>query len=180
MISSAPGPLKIAFFAMLLTPGLSVGQEASPKKHPDKRKVLERFVGTWDHVITIKPPGAPESKHQTVSERSWSMGETYLHFAEVNRLEPDRNEFQMLLTYDPAKEAYSGVIMDGTSRSTVESTWSEETATMSFVATNEGGYRLKYSLRFVSADRAEAEGAFHDPDGNVVVGIEWVQTRAAD
>lgn len=180
MITFAANRLKLPLLALLIVPGLTVCQDSNPKKHPEKIGVLERFVGTWDHVITIKPPGAPESKHQTVSERSWSMGGTYLHFAEVNQLEPDRNEFQMLLTYDPASEKYSGVIMDGTSRSTVESTWSEETETMAFVATNEAGYQLKYTLQFVGADRAEAEGGFHDPDGNVVVGIGWVQTRKAD
>lgn len=180
MTNHAMKCLGVALLSLPLVTRFANAQEGDPRKHPDKLKVLERFVGTWNHVITIKPPGAPESKHQTISERSWSMGGTYLHFAEVNQLEPDRNEFQMLLTYDPAQEAYSGVIMDGTSRSTVQSTWSEESATMSFVATNEGGYQLRYHLRFVDADRADAKGAFHDPDGNIIIGIEWVQTRQAD
>lgn len=150
---------------------------AEEKNESDEMKVLNRFLGTWDHVITITPPGGADAIYNTVSKREWSLGKTYLRFEEVNMAEPAHEEFQMLLTFDADKKRYTGVIMDGTNSSTVSAEWDEAKAAMSFTAKHGNGNELRYKLHFTDENSAKGEGAFYDPEGNVIVGIRWKQTR---
>lgn len=87
---------------------------AGDRDHPKELAVLERFIGVWDHVVTLKHPGGGrDSIQKTESKRSWSLGGSYLRIEEVNWERPEFDEFQMLLTFDVLKKIYSGVIIDG-------------------------------------------------------------------
>ncbi len=159
---------------------VALSPAASAADRSPEMAVLDRFLGTWDHVITITPTGGEASRHQTVSRRSWSHGKSYLRFEEVNEAEPEYDEFQMLLTHDADEDQYTGVIMDGNRRSTVTGTWDESTASMRLDALHENGNRLSYTIRFIDADRAEAEGIFSDAEGNAMVSIRWEHIKRGE
>ncbi len=91
-----------------------------PKRSPELQ-VLERFAGTWEHELTIKPAGAEASTINTVDYRFWSRGERILHFSNPT----DDPEFHMSLTYDPESKTYPGVMLIGSRRATVKLIHSE-------------------------------------------------------
>ena len=139
--------------------------------------VLERFIGTWDVQVTVKPAGGEESTFSAVTTRTWSQRGTFIHFDDPNFERPQEPDFQMLLTYDPGSKNYPGVMMSGSSRSEITGNWDERSQTMHFTAPLADGNRLVSSHRFIDQDHAEPHGVIKNPEGDVVIELAWRQTR---
>jgi hypothetical protein len=168
--------MKFVFYSILSVLFLTI-LPAADRDHPKELAVLERFIGTWDHVVKLTHPGGGrDSIQKTESKRSWSSGGSFLRIEDVNWARPEFDEFQMLLTYDVLEKTYTGVIMDGTDVSKVIATWNEESASMTFDAKGDGG-NLKFTIRFVNENQAEGSGTFTSPEGKVVAEVTWQQTR---
>lgn len=143
-----------------------------PKRSPELQ-VLERFTGTWEHELTIKPAGAEASTINTVDYRFWSRGETILQFSNPT----DDPEFHMSLTYDPESKTYPGVILVGSTRATVSATWDAKKQTMIFRMKYADGSTYSGEHRFIGKDRAEASGVVKNWYGGVVLELQWKQKR---
>lgn len=167
-----------SLLSIVLIP-VGYGQDVPERNHPKQLKVLERFLGTWEHVVTLKHPGGGrDSVQNTESKRSWSHGGAFLRIEDVNWEKPQFDEFQLLLTYDVLEKTYTGVIMDGPDLMQLTATWDEESEAMTFDGKGVGG-NLKYTVRFLSEDEARATGTFTNPEGEVMAEITWEQKRKA-
>lgn len=146
-------------------------------------QTLDRFVGTWDMDVTIKPVGADVINVKTAETRSWSPGKTVVHFenakvAGANEASVSGLEFQMLLTYDAATKSFRGMMMYGAGRSLVTGTWDEATSTMTFNGTSpDDGSTFVFKNRFIDADHSESTGIQKNAKGEVFMEQTLKQTR---
>ena len=148
-----------------------------PKRSPELQ-VLDRFVGTWDVHVAIKPVDGEKITFDHVSERAWSLGGTFVRLEDANNLRrTGEKEFQLLWTYDPEAKNYPAVFMDGPNRGELTGTWDEKTTTMHWKGKSPDGSTSEGKHRFIGKDRAEPSGVFKDADGKVVMEISWPQTR---
>lgn len=174
--------LAILFAAAVTHTSLAQDAEMPDRELPKELAVLEKFLGTWDHIITFTHANdkIPNSVQKTESKRSWSMGSSFLRIEEVNWAKPQYSEFQMLLTYDVLKKTYSGVRMEGETLSTVTATWDEATQSMAFKALYPDNKALNYTIKFINENQAEATGTLYKPDGSKIADITWQQTKQAE
>jgi hypothetical protein len=161
-------------FSVLTVAVFSTALQADdmPKRSPELQ-VLERFIGTWEHELTIKPAGAEASTINTVDYRFWSRGERILHFSNPT----DDPELHFSLTYDPESKTYPGVLLIGSTRATVSATWDAKKQTMVFSMKYTDGSTYSGEHRFIGKDRAEASGIVRNSDGDVVLELQWKQNR---
>lgn len=146
-------------------------------------QILDRFVGTWDVDLTVKPAGADAINVKKAETRSWSPGQTVVHFedakvAGANKASVGGPEFQMLLTYDAATKSYRGMMMYGAGRSLITGTWDEATSTMTFNGTSpDDGSTFVFKNRFLDADHSESTGIQKNAKGEVFMEQTQKQTR---
>ena len=160
-----------------LMPGMAFAQaDGAPNRSPELQ-VLDRFVGVWDVKATIKPVGGKEMTMTFVSQRSWTLGGTFLHFQDTGHSHPQVPEFQLLWTYDPVAKNYPGVMMDGPHSGAITGVWNEKTKTMHWKGKTSNGLTVEGRDRFIGNGRTEASGVFRNPDGDVVLEISWSNTR---
>lgn len=147
-------------------------------KRSAELQVLDRFVGTWDMIVTAKPRDGQEVTDQTFETRSWSAGDKCLLFENPQSEKPDAPHFHMLVTYDPATKTYPGVMMIGASRSLVTGTWDQTNNTMTFNGKSledEGTFVIKN--RFIDKDHSESTGILKNAKGEIVLELTQKQTR---
>ena len=161
-----------------LMPGMAFAQaDGAPKRSP-QLQVLDRFVGVWGVKATIKPVGGKEMSMTFVSQRSWTLGGTFVHFQDTGHSHPQVPEFQLLWTYDPVAKNYPAVFMDGPHHSArLIGTWDEKTKTMHWKGKMGNGVTGEGHHRFIGKDRAEASGLFRNPEGEIVSETSWAHTR---
>ena len=152
-----------------------VKSDDTPKRSPELQ-VLDRFVGTWDMKVTVKPAGAEGINYDGVSYRKWSQGGQVVVFEEPM----PGQEFHMPLTYDPKSKAYPGVAMQGVGRTTVTGAWDEKTLTMHFVLEYENKWTYRGTHRFVDKDHAEVKGKVTNAEGKLAMELTMKQTRRKD
>lgn len=153
------------------------GQDA-PKRSAELQ-VLDRFVGTWDFVVTNKLAGGETITGKTTETRRWTLGNKFVQWENPKTENPDEPEFQMLVTYDPTTKTYPGVLMNGPGRALVDGTWDEATKTMTFRGTfSDGrGGTFIFTNRFIDADHCEGLGTMKDATGKVFLEQTQKQTR---
>lgn len=146
-------------------------------------QILDRFVGTWDMDLTVKPAGGDAINVKKAETRSWSPGRTVVRFedakvAGANEASAGGPEFQMLLTYDAATKSFRGMMMYGAGRSIITGTWDEATSTMTFNGTSpDDGSTFVFKNRFIDADHSESAGILKNAKGKVIQEQAYKQTR---
>ena len=150
----------------------------TPKRSAELQ-VLDRFVGSWDFDVTIKSTNGVTETGQTSETRSWTLGGKFVQFENPKTEKPDEPEFQMLVTYDPATKTYPGVLMSGSSRSSVDGTWDQPTQTMTFrgKSADNSGTTFLFKNRFLDNDHSESSGVIKDAAGKVILELTQKQTR---
>ena len=78
----------------------NVNADDAPKRSAELQ-VLERFIGTWDSVVTNKTTG---EKSNTIGQRRWSRKGQFVLFEEFDS--STKKEQHFLLTYDPNGKVY--------------------------------------------------------------------------
>jgi hypothetical protein len=86
-------------------------------------QLLDRFVGTWDHEVTIKTPEG-ETKGNRVDTRNWSPGGNFLIFENSidSKANSDIPELYFILTYDAYAKRYPECGMNGSYRGLITGT----------------------------------------------------------
>lgn len=164
----------------LATMSPMLNADESPKRSPELQ-VLDRFAGTWDLVVTVKPIGGTATTEKTSEVRQWSLGGRFIHFQNPKLNQPDQPEFHMLVTYDPATKSYPGMLMNGASRTFVDGTWDEATKTMRFRGTfPDNALKFDFKNRFVDENQIETSGSITNSSGDVLSTRFDVQTRRKD
>ena len=180
--------LSIVFTVLAAATFAANGKAEDAPKRSAELQVLDHFIGTWDHELTIKRLNeiAMEEVTQitTVDTRKWSAGGTFVMFE--NSLEmkknPDVPELIMMITYDPDTNTYPGCLMSGPSRTILTGIWNERTQTMYWSGKDHLKNTITGKHRFIGTDRAEASLATTNPAGKLVllgqvVEMSWNQTR---
>lgn len=147
-------------------------------KRSAELQVLDRFVGTWDLVVTAKPRDGQATTDKTFETRRWSLGDKFVLFENPQSEKPDAPHFHMLVTYDPVKRTYPGVMMVGASRSLVTGTWDQENNTMTFNGNSpEDGITYVVKIRFIDKDHCESTGTLKNTKGEIFLELTQKQTR---
>lgn len=147
-------------------------------KRSAELQVLDRFVGTWDFVVTAKPRDGQATTGKTSETRRWSLGGKFVQFENPKTENPDEPHFHMLVTYDPAKKNYPGVLMVGASRSLVTGNWDQENNTMTFTGSSpEDGGTFVFKNRFIDKDHCESTGILKNAKGEIFLELTQTQTR---
>jgi hypothetical protein len=162
----------------VLIVGRAGAQEAAPAS-PELR-VLEKWIGTWDEVLTNKPtewlPTAGTST--AVTKREWALDGKFVR-AE-GHWEPAKTKYLHLMTYDPAVGKYRSWYFDSANsipRDAVTGVWDEKTATMTWEGVHENGVRTKGTHRIVDEDHQEWSVTATNRAGTVVMDLSGKSTR---
>ena len=164
-----------------------ISAEDKPQRSPELQ-VLDHFIGTWDHELTIKrldEIGIEEVTQSTsVDTRKWSAGGTFVMIENslAMKKNPDVPELIMMITYDPDTNTYPGCLMSGPSRTLMTGIWNERTDTMYWSGKDHLKNTIAGKHRFIGTDRAEASLVITNPAGKLVlfgqvVEMSWKQTR---
>ena len=66
-------------FLAVATLAAAAKADDTPKRSPELQ-VLDRFIGTWDIKVTVKPAGEEAASFDAVSFRRWSRGGSFVVF----------------------------------------------------------------------------------------------------
>ena len=135
-------------------------------------QVLDRFVGTWDCVVTNK---TTSEKTKIVEERRWSRKGTFVLFENFDLT--TKKESHFLMTYDPNAKVYRTCYLDASNTVTFLGTWDANTKTMSWRGNDGLGNRVTGADRFTNKENLEWSLVFTNPDGKVVTELAGKQTR---
>jgi hypothetical protein len=148
-------------------------------KRSAELQVLDRFVGTWDVTVTVKPTGKENITHKMTERRDWTLGGNFVHFQNADKERSALPEYHLLLTYDPATKAYTGIEMFGTARFLLNATWDEATSTMTISGKSPANDQstFVYKHRFIDNDHSESSAVVRNAEGEVVMELSYKQTR---
>ena len=99
---------------LLTTVCLSQISADDASKPSTERQVLERFIGTWDSVVTNIATG---EKAKTVERRKWSRKGKFVLSENFDR--STKREAYFLMTYDPNGGVYRSCYIDEVSAAVV-------------------------------------------------------------
>ena len=183
--------LSIVFTVLAAAIFAASGKAEDPPGRSAELQVLDHFLGTWDHEVTItrfnELGQRVETKNTDVDTRKWSAGGTFLIIENSlgMKKDPDVPELIMMITYDPETHTYPGCLMSGPFRAFLTGIWHERTQTMYWRGRDLDENRRMGKHRFIGKDRAEASLVITNPAstktahpfGKLKVEISWKQTR---
>ena len=149
----------------------SANADDTPERSPELQ-VLERFIGTWDSVVTNETTGAETS---TIEERRWSRKGQFVLSEDFDRL--TKKEAHFLMTYDPNAKVYRTCFITEGSVAIILGTWDEDNDTMTWSGTDSAGNRLSGKSRFIVKDHVEWSMVFMNLAGKVVSELDTKQSR---
>jgi hypothetical protein len=141
----------------------SAKADETSKRSPELQ-VLDRFIGAWEHEVTIQPAEGDAITSKPVDYKFWSRGGRILHFSNPT----DEAEFHMSLTYDSESKTYPGVMLIGSAKHFVTGTWEAKTQTMTYVMEHSDGGTYRGTTRFIGKDRSESNGVVKNAEGEIV------------
>jgi len=157
---------------------------ADDAPHPaTESRVLERYIGNWDEVMTNKPTEwMPMTQKSTVNtRRAWALGGKFVRGE--GKWQPGNAEFLHLVTFDPEAKVYRSWYFDaagGIPRGSVTGTWDEKATTMRWRGTDEAGNKSVGTHHFIDKDRQEWTLVVTNPNGKVVLDLTGKCTRRKD
>lgn len=150
---------------------LPVCGDDAPKRSAELQ-VLDRFIGNWETVITVKPTG---EKYNTTENRKWSREGTFVLSEDLNL--STKKEAHFLLTYDPNAKVYRACFIEEGNAMILVGTWDKDTQTMKWASPDGAGTKYTGNNRFIDRDHVEWSMVVTGPDGKVLVELAAKQTR---
>jgi hypothetical protein len=173
-------PVAITFtvLAAFSFPANATADDA-PKASAESR-VLEKYIGTWDEVMTNKPTEwVPKVEKSTaLTKRAWALGGNFVRG--VGKWQPANTEFLHLVAYDPVAKAYRSWYFDAGGempRVQVTGTWDEKAGIMTWRGADEAGNKTVGTHKFIDKDRQAWTLVVSDPNGKVVLDLAGQCTR---
>jgi hypothetical protein len=149
----------------------NVNADDAPKRSAELQ-VLERFIGTWDSVVTNKTTG---EKSNTIGQRRWSRKGQFVLFEEFDS--STKKEQHFLVTYDPTGKVYRACFINENAVADFVGTWDGEKDTMTWKGSDSFGNTFVGVDRFIDKDHAEWSMVFKNPDGKVFLESSAKVTR---
>ena len=160
---------------------------AAWKKHepadnlPAELKVLDRMVGTWDAVSTMKPAEwTPDGGRSTMKiTREWILNG---RFVMDTPLHSNGQEGMTIIGFDPNQKVYQGWRFNSEGefpRSPFKGSWNAKSQTLSYVGKLEDGKTNRSSVRFFGRNQEVWEIKVTDADGKVYFDMDTIATRRA-
>ena len=155
---------------------VALGDEGPPK--PPELNVLERFVGTWDCEVVMKPAvWTPEEKREKAVEvNELALDGWFLHGSSKTR--DGRTNAILMNTYDPVQKKYRlWRFTPGGSCEELNGQWDEATTTLAITTNLSNGVTSKATFHVIDKDRREYHVLAKDGDGKVYLDIQGTVTR---
>jgi hypothetical protein len=161
--------LALAMITAICLP-ISVNADDKPKRSAELQ-VLDRFIGEWETVITIK---GSDEKTTRIENRKWSQDGKFVLYD--NQEEPGKRESHFLITYDSKKGLYRACFINDEFTVPLLGTWDEKSMSMKWksehVAFNHDALN-----RIIDKDNMEWEMTVTSPEGKIVLELSAKQTR---
>lgn len=155
-----------------------LGDEGPPTSKPPQLEVLERFVGTWDCKVIMKPSlwTPKEVRARTVEVNELALDGWFLQGASKDR--DGKTNAILMNTYDPVQKKYRiWRFVSGGSCEELVGQWDEATTTLT-ITTNLGhGITSRATFHVIDKDHREYHVSAKDDDGNVYLDIHGTLTR---
>jgi hypothetical protein len=170
----------IGFCLLALTSGEPASGQAETPELSSEQAILDRRIGTWENVTTIKPgPWVPDgARNESVETIRWILDRAFI---EGNSREPATGVTNThLIAFDPASRSFRFWYFDSHGTFPVAAStgrWDAAAETLRFGSELPDGVSMNSTLRFVDADHAEWGARWTGADGTVLMDIEGRQTR---
>ena len=157
-----------------------LGQQTSaaePPKPPEL-KVLERFVGTWDVEVVIKPAvwTPTEKREKSVEVNEMSLDGWFLHGS--SKTTAGKTNAILMNTYNPAQKTYRiWRFMSGGSCEEMRGEWDETASTLTITTDLGHGITQKAAFHLIDKDRREYHIVAKDGHGKVYLDVHGAVTR---
>jgi hypothetical protein len=157
---------------------LGLQSSAAEPTKPPELKLLEKFVGTWDCEVVVKPAvwTPKEKREKSVEVNEMSLDGWFLHG--TSKTTDGKTNAILMNTYDPAKKEYRiWRFTSGGSCEEMTGKWDEATATLT-IAT-ELGHDVTQTAAFhlIDKDHREYHVVAKDSDGKVYLDVQATVTR---
>jgi uncharacterized protein (TIGR03067 family) len=142
---------------------------------PPQVKVLERYLGTWDHSTTIKPAASRPIKSTGFYSAAWTLDGRFVQMQGEDRTQQSK-ELQ-LATYDPQEHAYRRWFFNSMGvADEMSGQWDAETQSFTWTG-SDGDHTSVQKDRFSSADAYTYEIVVTDKQGKLVLEVEGRMVR---
>ncbi len=171
--------MRLAFVIGLLivvNATIVLGDEGPPK--PPELKVLERFVGTWDCTVVIKPAvwTPKEKREKSVEVNEMTLDGWFLHG--TSKTTDDKTNASLMNTFDPVKKEYRiWRFTRGGSCKEMTGQWDEATTTLTITTDLGQGITQKANFHLIDTDHREYHVVAKDGDGKVYLDVRGTVTR---
>lgn len=152
-----------------------------PDNLPAELKVLDRMIGDWDAVSTMKPAEwTPEGGRSTmIIKREWILNGRFVMDTPIHS---NGQEGMTIIGFDPNQKVYQGWRFNSEGefpRSPFKGSWNAKSQTLSYVGKLEDGKTNRSSVRFANRNQEVWEIKVTDADGKVYLDMDTVATRRA-
>lgn len=148
----------------------TLGAQDVPNRSAELQ-VLERYIGDWETVVTVKGTG---EKLASVQSRTWSKEGKFV-LSEERELSTKR-ESQFLVTYDSKGAQYRACFINDEFTVPLLGKWVEKSQTMTWKS-SDIAFKHDIIQRFIDKDNVEWSMTVTNPEGKVVLDISAKQTR---
>ena len=149
------------------------GHADEPGAKSPELQVLDRYVGTWDETVVVKPAlWTPEmTTASTTTTRKWILNGRMI---ENKGAWATENEFLHLMTFDPKQNEYRQWYYDKENLVPLEykGRWNAATQTFTFTGTLADGIKSTSQQQFVDKDTFTWTLVAKDSTGTVVLDME--------
>ena len=175
MMEARKEMMKRVTITILILAVCCLGQQTSaaePTKPPEL-KVLERFVGTWDCEVVMKPaiwmPDEKREKSMEVNEMS--LDGWFLHGS--SKTTAGKTKAILMNTYDPAQKNYRiWQFMPGGSCEEMRGKWDEAASTLTITTDLGDGITRKAAFHLIDQDRRACHIVWKDGGGKVYLDVQ--------
>ncbi len=164
---------RISFvIAVFMTASLTWSIEAgdAPKRSAELQ-VLDRLIGDWETVVTVKATG---EKSTSVQSRRWSRNGKFVISEELEMAAKKESHF--LVTYDPKAKMYRACFINEQFTTPLLGTWDDSSQTMRWKS-SDIAYKHEGVTRYINKDLVEWTMTISSPEGKVVMELSARQTR---
>lgn len=157
---------------------LGYQSSAAEPATPPELKLLERFVGTWDCEVVVKPAvwTPKEKREKSVEDNEMALDGWFLRG--TSKTTDGKTNAILMNTYDPVKKEYRiWRFTPGGSYEELTGQWDETTATLTIATDLWRGITQKAAFHLIDKDHREYHVVAKDGDGKVYLDVQGTVTR---
>jgi hypothetical protein len=147
-----------------------VGAQDAPKRSAELQ-VLDRFIGEWETVVTVKGTG---EKSTTIQSRKWSREGKFVLSEDLDV--SAKREGHFLITYDPKAKKYRACYINEEFTVPLLGTWDEKAQSMRWQS-SDVPFKHEAVDYFIDRYTVEWTMTVTSPQGEVVLELSAKQTR---